>query len=194
MPAGIEDETGGWRSVGVHAAPLPPPPRLRGRIGRGLLAEPRQKFILKLHARLHRDFTIELAEGLHAPPALLARLCARFGHGETRHRQHETRIDAVVAGLDAIPREHAGRRPTPRRLRAVAVAQDVDHPGDNLLRRRRDAGRRLDGADLDAFPATGAGIDDFLNAALQRVFTEISHEAYVRWVDRLKDIVRRSYA
>src|SRR5258708_40244459 len=101
-------------------------PRSRGRVGRGLLAEPRQEVILKLHARLHRDLTIELAEGLHAPPALLARLCARFGHAETRHRQHETRIDAVVAGLDAIPREHAGRRPTPRRLRAVAVAQDVD--------------------------------------------------------------------
>ena len=63
-------------------------------------------------------------------------------HREPRHRQQEARIDAVVAGLDALAAGHAGLGPFLGFRRALAEAQDVEHAGDHGLRDRRRRGPR----------------------------------------------------
>ena len=70
-------------------------------------------------------------------------------------------------------------RPAPRHGGAVAGAQDIDDPGDDLLCRSRNAGRRLDRADLDAFPAARACVDYVFHTTVQGVFEEIAHEAKI---------------
>ena len=53
-------------------------------------------------------------------------------HGDARHVQQEPRIDAVVAGLDAVAGEEAARRPFARRFVAFAAPQKVDDAVDDV--------------------------------------------------------------
>ena len=85
VAAGVEDEVRrGVAALIVAAAGSRDP-----------LAEPRQNVVVELHARLHGDLAIELAEGLDALAALVARLGAGLGHGQPRHGEHEARIDPI---------------------------------------------------------------------------------------------------
>jgi hypothetical protein len=76
-----------------------------------ILAEARKLRIGKLHLGEMRDVARDQAEALDAGLALLARLVLRARHRDARHVEQKARIDAVVADLDALAREHAGARP-----------------------------------------------------------------------------------
>src|SRR5262249_60045575 len=112
----------------------------------------------KRHLRDMGDVVRDLAESLDAMAALLARLVLAPRHRHPRHAEQETRIDAVVASLDAFAGEHAGARPLARGLRTVAGAQNVDDAGDDRARLGVDAAGAGHRTDLDAFAAARAGI------------------------------------
>ena len=96
----------------------------------GLLAEPREHLVAELHLgnvlHLARDLAETFDAAAGAAPAARRACCAIFTRAIV---QHEARIDAVVAGLDAFAGEHAGVGPLARRVRAVAGLQNVDDAG-----------------------------------------------------------------
>ncbi len=77
----------------------------------GFLPKSRQRLVVELDARDVGDVARHLAEALHAEAALLHGRVPVARHGDPRHPQKEPRIDAVVAGLDALAGEHAGIQP-----------------------------------------------------------------------------------
>src|SRR5262245_57763686 len=99
------------------------------------------------------DLARDLAEAFNAVAALLARLIAVPRHRHACHAKQKARIDAVVAGLDALAAEDASVRPFARGLRPVAGPQNVDDAGDHRGGLGIDATRSRDRADLDAFAA-----------------------------------------
>ncbi len=86
-------------------------------------------------------------------------------------RQQETRIDAVVAGLDALAARHAGLGPFLGFGRALAEAEDVEHAGhhrDRVGVSETRGGR--DGTGFEAGAALGAGVEHVVDAAGESVF------------------------
>src|SRR5438477_12496826 len=100
----------------------------------------------------------DLTKAFDALAALLVRVMPMSRHRDSRHAEEEARIDAVIAGLDALAGEHAGARPFARGFRTVPRAQNVDDAIDHGPRLGLDTARPGHRADLDAFAATGAGI------------------------------------
>ena len=160
VAAGVEHEVGRRLGLGVAA---------------GLLAQPREQFVVELHLRNVGDVARDLAEAVDALTPPLRRLILVSRHRHPRHAEHEARIDAVVAGLDAFAAEHARVRPFARRLRAVAGAQDVDDAGDHGDGLGVHAAGAGDRTDLDALAAAGAGVRHRLDACGQRGFEGGGH-------------------
>jgi hypothetical protein len=96
------------------------------------LTEPLQRGVVELQLRQGGNVTAEIAERLHALAPPFRQFLAGTSHGSTRHRQHETRIDVVVTGLDALTAEHAGRRPDARGIASFAITDDVENSRDHL--------------------------------------------------------------
>ena len=160
VAAGVEHEIRRRLGLGVAA---------------GLLAQPREQFVVELHLRNVGDVARDLAEAVDALTAPLRRLILVSRHRHPRHAEHEARIDAVVAGLDAFAAEHARIRPFARGLRAVAGAQDVDDAGDHGDGLGVHAAGAGDRTDLDALAAAGAGVRHRLDACGQRGFEGGGH-------------------
>ena len=101
-------------------------------------------------------------------------------HGGPRHAKEKARIDAVVAGLDAVAGAHAAGRPVARRFAAFTAAQNVDDAADDagriVARRGFQPGGAGDRAGLDAFAATGAGVDHGVDAGLQGGLEGLGHD------------------
>ena len=95
--------------------------RIRRAVAAGLLAQPREHLVAELHLGNVRDLARDLAKSFDPVAALRGRLVIVPRHHHPRHVEHEARIDAVVAGLDAFAGEHAGVRPLARRFRAVTA-------------------------------------------------------------------------
>ena len=89
--------------------------RLRGRaVLQALvhvLAEPRKFALIKLHARENIHAIGNQPEVFDALLAPIAQLGGLLRQGDARHRQQEARIDAFVAGRDAVAGERATFRP-----------------------------------------------------------------------------------
>ena len=129
-------------------------------------------------------------------PSTPCRRCSRGEfvvprHGDPRHAEQEARIDAVVAGLDALAAEHAGIRPFARGFRAVAGAQNVENAADHRDRLGLDAAGPGDRADLDAFAAARAGVGHRLDACGQRGFESLGHAASRSEYGRCAQITRQ---
>src|SRR5262249_22963767 len=144
-------------------------------IGVGALAEPLQHLAGELHARDHADVLAELAEVSNALAAARRQLLLLARHGDARHREQEARVDALVARLDAFAAEHAAARPFARRLDAGAAAHDVEHAGDDVFRRRRDARRIGDRAGFDAFAAARARCAHLVGTCVEGGFVGHAH-------------------
>src|SRR5262245_5218549 len=123
------------------------------------------------------DLARDLAESLDAMAALVARLVFAPRHRHPCHAEQKTRIDAVVAGLDAFAAEHAGARPFARGVGTVAGAQNVDDAGDDRARLGVDTARPRHRTYLDAFAAARAGIGHRRDACGQRGFECVGHAA-----------------
>src|SRR5947209_4039243 len=121
------------------------------------------------------DLARDLAEAFHALATLLARLVPAPRHRHPRHAEQKARIDAVVAGLDALAAEDASVRPFARGFRAVAGPQNVDDTGDHCARLGIDATRARHRAHLDAFAAARASIGHRSNACGERAFEGLGH-------------------
>src|SRR5262249_9222381 len=93
------------------------------------------------------------------------------------HAEQETRIDAVVAGLDAFAGEYAGARPFARGVRTLARAQNIDDAGDDRARLGVDAAGAGHRTDLDAFAAARAGIGHRRDACGQPGFECVGRAA-----------------
>jgi len=152
---------------------------IRRRVGLfvAFLAQSRQHLVAELHLRDVGDLARDLAESLDAVAALVARLVLAPRHRHPRHAEQETRIDPVVAGLDAFAGEHAGARPFARGVRAVAGAQNVDDAGDDRARLGVDAAGARHRTDLDAFAAARARIGHRRDACGQGGFECVGHAA-----------------
>jgi hypothetical protein len=162
IAAGVEDEVGPLAGGGGDR-------REAARIV--ALAETVQLLVGELQLREHVDAVSDRAIAHHALAPPILRGVLRFRRGDPRHRQHEARIDAVVAGLDALAGEDAALRPFVRGLGPAARAQNVEHARHHRLWLGvRDAHRLLHRAGLDTFAATGAGVENVLDAALQGGF------------------------
>src|SRR5262249_9775510 len=131
----------------------------------------------ELHLRDMGDLARDLAESLDPVAALVARLILAPRHRHPRHAEQKTRIDAVVAGLDAFAAEHAGARPLARGVRTVAGAPNVGGPGDARARLAVDAARPRRRTAVDAFAAARAGIGHRRDACGQRGFESLGHAA-----------------
>ena len=152
VAAGIEDD------VGRAGARLARRREARQRLGRDL--QPRQH----PHAAAHRPERPAASASASGPsPALRRAIAARQLH-------HEARVDAVLAGRDAVAAAAARLAPADRRLVAVAAGDQVD---DAAGGRRRigvaDAGRAGHRAGAKAVAAAGAGIGDRGAARPERV-------------------------
>ena len=127
----------------------------------------------------------DVAEALDALAALRHGVVFAAHHGDARHVQQEARIDAVIAGLDAVAGEQAPRCPFARRVVAVTVAQDVDDAVDDVNRILplfgREPGRDRGRADFDAFAAARAGIGHGIGARLQGGFECLSGISPMTW-------------
>ena len=135
------------------------------------LAEPRQQVVGQLQLRQRGDVAPKIAERVDAAPPPLRQLAGRLRHADARHRQQETRIDAIVARLDAFAAKQARIRPLARGFGTRAGAHDVDHAADDVGRRSlAEAGRRHAGAGFDALAATGAGIEHVVDTGGERSF------------------------
>jgi hypothetical protein len=121
------------------------------------------------------DLARDLAEAFDALAALLARLVLAPRHRHPCHAEQKARIDAVVAGLDALAAEDASIRPFTRGLRAVAGPQNVDDAGDYRRWLGIDAAGPGDRADLDAFAAARASIGHRRDACGERTFEALGH-------------------
>jgi len=97
------------------------------------------------------------------------------GARNARHRQQEARVDAVIAGLDALAGQYAGVGPVLRALGPVAGLQYLDDAADDRLRLVRHLAGPGDGASLDAFSAARAGVDHLVDAGGKRGFEGGSH-------------------
>ena len=73
----------------------------------------------------------DVTEAFDAVAALRRGVVLGAHHGDPRHVQQKARIDAVVAGLDAVAGEQAAGRPFARRVVAFAAAQNVDDAADD---------------------------------------------------------------
>jgi hypothetical protein len=138
-----------------------------------------EQIIAELHLRDMGDFARDLAESLDPVAALLARLVLASRHRHPCHAEQETRVDAVVAGLDAFAGEHAGVRPFARCIRAVTGSHNVDDAVDDGARLGVDAARPGHRTDLDALAAARAGIGHGRDACGERGF-ECVHRAASR--------------
>ena len=186
VAAGVEDEIRALARLGrrtaVQAIAHP-------------LAEPREIAVVELHTRKHVGAVGDQTEILDALPAAFARLASPPRQGDARHRQQETRIDALRTDRDAVAGERTALGPGLRRLRPVAETNDIEHAGNHRLRRGvADAGRPGHRTDLHALAAPGAGIEHFARAGGQRLFKNcFGHMKIPRfsggeefyWLDRL---------
>ena len=101
-------------------------------------------------------------------------------HGDPRHVEQEARVDAVVAGLDALATEHAGIRPLAGSFRPVAVAHDVNDPGDHSARLGiPDIRRAGDRAGLKALAALRAGVRHRRDAGREGRFESACHGSMI---------------
>ena len=101
--------------------------RLDGRGNRRrFLAKSFEHFRIELQARKHRRSATSVAVPLYALSASFGKLIVRLRDAKPRHGEQETRIDAVVACLDAFPALHAGLRPFARCFRTVAGAHQLE--------------------------------------------------------------------
>ena len=142
---------------------------IRGRYRRWALAQPHERCAAKLQARQRGDVAAGLAELDHAVVAAIGEIKILSPHSAPRHRQKEARIDAIVAGLDAGPAQHAGCCPPAGRVRPIAGSQELDDAGHDGLRRfLGDIRRCHTWASLHTFAASGAGIEHVSGAAVQR--------------------------
>jgi hypothetical protein len=100
-------------------------------------------------------------------------------HRDARHAEQKTRINAVIACLDAFAREQTGARPLARRIVAGATAQQIDDAADDLGRIlplfSSEPGRLSRRTDFDAFAAARASVDHGVDAFLQCGFEARSH-------------------
>jgi hypothetical protein len=91
----------------------------------------------------------------------------------------KTRIDAVVARLNAFAREETAARPFARRIVASAAAQQIDDAANDLGRIlplfSGEPSRLSRRADFDAFAAARASVDHGVDTALQCRFEGLSH-------------------
>ena len=114
-------------------------------------------------------------------PPTPRRRCVVLGlrHCDARHGEQKTRIDAVIARLDAFAREETAARPFARRIVAGAAAQQIDEATDDLGRIfplfSRQPGRLSRRADFDAFAAARAGVDHGVDAPVQCQFEGRHH-------------------
>ena len=118
VAAGIEDEIG-------RRSPA------QARLVRAL-PQPFQQRVVELEARNMFHIARDFAEAFDALAALRHRVVFGARHGDPRHVQQEARIDAIIAGLDAVAGEQARRCPFARGVVALAVAQDVDDAADDV--------------------------------------------------------------
>jgi hypothetical protein len=103
---------------------------------------------------------------------------AGLRHGKARHREQETRIDAVIAGLDALTAQRTGLRPFARCVRATAAAHYLENAADDVFGLCiRDAGRRNARTNLDALAASRAGVEHAVD-----VFVQSRFEWDVHWL------------
>src|SRR5579875_1816303 len=147
VAAGIEDHLGR-----PGAGPPFEPAQPRQRLGRHL--QPRQH----AHAAAHR--------GKAVAPALVERhpvpLAAGKAAGEL---DHETGIDAIAAGRDAVAAAAAHLGPAHRSLVAAAAGRQIDDRRRRLLRVRfAEPGRRDHRTGPEAFAAAGAGRGNLFTA------------------------------
>ena len=167
VAAGIEDEIGrsALRRAGVCA---PWPSRS-------------SKRVIELQTRNMLHVVRHFAEAFDAVLALRHGVGFGVHHGDARHVQQEPRIDAVIAGLDAVAGEEAARRPFARGFVALAAPEDVDDAVDDvdgvLQLFRRESGRDGARTDCHAFAATGAGVRHGVGAGLQGGFEGLCHRA-----------------
>src|SRR5262249_24602643 len=94
---------------------------------------------------------------------------AQVHAGDARHVDHEARVDAVIAGRDALAAVAADLRPALGVGVAVAAGEQVDDAlGDRHAVGRVEAGRLDHRAGLDAFAAARAGVDRRIDPRLHR--------------------------
>ena len=128
-----------------------------------------------------RDSTVTsrptIAVSLQALAASFRQPAVGLCDAEARHRKQETRIDAVVARLDAFPAEHAGRCPLARRLGTIAGAHKVEHAADDVFGSRiRNSGGSHTRTNLDALAASRAGVEHVVDAFAQsRLERDVGH-------------------
>ena len=163
----------------------------------GNLAEPRQQRVVELQPRQRIDVARYRAKALDPGAALRRRVVLGLRHGDARHTEQKTRIDAVIARLDAFAREETAARPFARRIVAGAATQQIDDAADDLGRIlplfSGEPGRLSRRADFDAFAAARAGVDHGVDTALQCQFEALSHAHIVMPLGaRLKGVFTRS--
>ena len=133
--------------------------------------------MVELHPRQRGDVAAGVAISGDAGAAPRGQVGFLSPHRAARHGEQEARIDAVIAGLDAMAAQHAGGRPFPGSFRAVAAAHEIDHARDDIGGRGPgEVGGRHARTDLDAFAASGAGIEHVVDALVQGGFeAEVGH-------------------
>jgi hypothetical protein len=141
--------------------------RGRDRPRGGRLGEAGKEIGRKLQTRQHLYRAGHFFEAGLAGAAPFARL-APLVEPQAGRRQHETRINAVIAGRETTT--GAGARVGPAGASArwiTAAAQNIQHIADD---RRRLAGidpcRRRRGTNLDAFRAAGAAVKNIAHAQI----------------------------
>ena len=133
------------------------------------LAQPRQQVggELETGERLYA-----LAHGAELPAAAGAQIPGRAGALKIRDagkRQHEARVDAVLAGRDAVPAAGADLGPAAGRVRPLAGPDHLDHPGRHRFGVRNVEPRRpRHRADFHACAAFGAGIENAVTPRIER--------------------------
>src|SRR5580700_5322164 len=181
IAAGVEHEVR-WR-----VGPLPSLPRKRGRIRWGLaLPQALQERVVELQPRDLIDVARDLAKAFDTAAALRDHVVLGSRHGDTRHAEQKARIDAVVAGLDAIAGTDAAARPLSRRLVAslaiMTLTQDIDDAADDahgiVACRGFEPGSAGDRTDLDALAAARAGVGHCRGAGLQGGFEGFGHRCH----------------
>ena len=126
-------------------------------------AQPRQGLRRHLQPRQDAHAAAHPLEGL--PPAGVERFIAGLGAGKAAGQlDHETRVDAVIAGRDAVAAAAAHRGPADCLLIARSAGDQIDDGGGGFARiRRGDPGGLDHRAGAKALAATGAGIGDRLS-------------------------------
>src|SRR5262245_54724859 len=148
----------------------------------GFLAEPLQHLAIELQTGKHRDIPTEIAEFFHALAAHVTQLVLSLCHRDPCHSKQKAWIDTVIARLNALAAEHAGRGPFARGLAALAGAHDVEHAAYDVLRARIfDTGRFYARTDFDALAAPRAGVDHKTDSTTEsRLKRDVVHRLQIQ--------------